>query len=278
MKPLTHFAILFGACLAVAGCQHTGGGRQERFKVQSLPESKMQDPQLEAEILEVMNAEQAWRGSVFYSPRLAMDDWEYQRNELSGVIESRWIAAAVPVKDPRGRCRLHYLLFAQSNQGGDKYGKTFYWRESDKQAEKISCEVASGGQPDPRPAGADSAEAQGPSLPEPKMSDPQLEAEVAEILATEGEWKGTTCGKPILAMDDWSYVRNELSGVIESRWIAVAVPMKPPRGRCKLEYLLFAQEAQGADRFSKTFFWRSSGKRPQSIPCELVLPGFPTAP
>lgn len=101
-----------------------GRGEVERFlaeKAPRLPEPRMKNPKLEAEMLQAIR-DAGWKEEPLKAV-IIEDDWTYERNRLTGIIVSRHISAAVLVKSPDGQCRLFYVGFGQENQGGNKYGK-----------------------------------------------------------------------------------------------------------------------------------------------------------
>lgn len=64
-------------------------------------------------------------------------DWTVRRNELTGLIISRFMDAAVAYERVDGTCRYEEARFTQSYQGGGKYGACFWDGVGDN--EEMSC-------------------------------------------------------------------------------------------------------------------------------------------
>jgi|GEM_PF-6127932 len=67
-------------------------------------------------------------------------DWTVRRNELTGIIVSRFVDATVSYERIDGTCRMEDVRFTQSAQGGGKYGPCYWDGVGDN--DEISCKYA----------------------------------------------------------------------------------------------------------------------------------------
>ena len=102
-------------------------------------------------------------------------------------------------------------------------------------------------------------------LPASKRNDPALADKIKKVMIA----KGTDVHKVIFTANDWSIVRNSLSGRITGRNISAYIVAKEPDGKCVYNEMFFKQEYIGSS-FSDKVIWTGTGLAGGYILCENV--------
>lgn len=103
----------------------------------------------------------------------------------------------------------------------------------------------------------------GAQMPAASMEDKELTDKMAKIM--EREWPKDEILKVNIVNEDWSVIRNKVTGIITGRTISTAVATKQDSGKCRVFDVGFAQEAQGGGKFSNTRF--NGVGRNTIVPC-----------
>ncbi len=82
----------------------------------------MKDPQLEATLLKIMQG----RERKIKKLKIASNDWEINRNKLTGVVTGRTIVAYCYFTEPDGGCVVTKVAFSQQHDGSKFSGKIYY--------------------------------------------------------------------------------------------------------------------------------------------------------
>ena len=79
----------------------------------------MQDQKLEAHMLELMkkfSVREGWNAEIG-GVKIVDNIWNIERNEITGIILNRWVAATVYIKYNNGVCQVRRFIFEQSHDG-----------------------------------------------------------------------------------------------------------------------------------------------------------------
>ena len=116
--------VIEGEDYAVYG-ERRDGLLEEITKSFTMPEPKMVDADLEAEMLEALKSANAevWQNDIL---RIVIidADWYLERHEISGIILFRYIRANVAVKDKGGVCWRYDLVTFKQDYVGEEFGPT----------------------------------------------------------------------------------------------------------------------------------------------------------
>jgi hypothetical protein len=109
-------------------------GETDRLKTVKMPAARTTNPAMEAEFRKAFEGT-GW-GENIMKINLLDTDWHIERNELTGVILSRYQTAAIAAKQKTGRCML-YTFSIKQEYNGSGYGSS---RRDSHGSNEISCE------------------------------------------------------------------------------------------------------------------------------------------
>jgi hypothetical protein len=109
-------------------------GEADRIKTVKMPAALTTNAAMEAEFRKAF--EGAGWGETILKINLLDTDWHIERNELTGVILSRYQTAAIAAKQNTGRCML-YTFSIKQEYNGSGYGSS---RRDSHGSNEISCE------------------------------------------------------------------------------------------------------------------------------------------
>ncbi len=91
----------------------------------TLPSPKMRDPKLAAQAVAAANAYYKEYSSARRALKaIFVEDWSFEKNELTGRVLSRTVNTSLVYKDGEG-CHFYEVEFRQDAAGGGKFGSTY---------------------------------------------------------------------------------------------------------------------------------------------------------